>query len=409
MADEPLDPFGDFKRTARAARQHPLEPGGMQDQYEAEAEAQAAAPPKPRFVFRSGADIARPLRKIPWLCKALAIGPGRPTILGGYGGVGKTFAAQALALAIAAGQTQLWGCYALQHKGGKVRHIDHEQGQWITDWRYQRLAWSLGIDITELGERLEVAHCPDLYLTSPDAEKVLTEMCTGVAVLLIDSLRAACPGVDENDSTMGSYLYLLFRVSEATGCVIIVIHHEGKTSGENSRTGIEKLRGSSAIAAGAGSVLSFVKDPSGCIRIEHTRANLGQEAPAELVRLLDEGEIDENTEKSVGIKLEWVPREQLRQEVNALSDEEHERAFRDLCGRMLACIRRNQATPEGVMGATHLARLLHVDEHAARRAFTQLRESGAIESNGRQGKAARWQVAQVGPAGSEYDAAEGGE
>lgn len=412
-------PFLDFTRTARLVQRHPLEPGGLEDQVAQpppsgvqaapEPLPTPAEPAKPRFLLRSGRDISQPLPKIRWLVRGLAIGPGRPTILGGYGGVGKTFAAQELALIVASGRGLLWNCYAVQGKG-RVLHIDHEQGQWITDWRYQRLAWSLGLDIGELGDRLEVVHYPDLYLTNPDAEAVLLELCAGRELVLIDSLRAICPGVDENDSKMGAYLYLLARVSERTGCVFVVVHHEGKSNPESPRSGIERLRGSSAIAAGAGSVLSFVKDNSapGLVRIEHTRANLGQEAPAELVRLLDEGDVDENTEKTVGIRFEHVPREQVVSEANTLSDEEHERAFHDLCERMLACVRRNQGKPEGVTGAGQLARLLRIGERPAREAFAHLREVGSIISNGRTGRASRWQVAQDEATSSEpHDAYEG--
>jgi hypothetical protein len=358
----------------------------------------------------SGRQLAQPLQRIPWLCRALGIGPGRATILGGYGGVGKTFAAQSLMLAVAAGHRRLWDCYELQHEGGAVLHLDFEQGQWITQWRYQRLAYSLGIDLdSEVGDRITTTHYPALYLTDPTTERRLVKLCTGKAVVLIDSLRAACPGVDENDSAMGSYLYLLARVSELTGATLLVVHHEGKTTGDNPRSGIEKLRGSSAIAAGAGSVLSFVKDGSGAgvVRIEHTRANLGQEAAPELMRLLDEGEIDDNTGKTVGLKLEWVPREQLRQEAVEQSDEALEAEFLALCERMLATIKRHQAKPDGVTGVGQLARLMRIGDHEARRAFAHLKESGAVKSNGRNGKAARWQVAQDGsgdPSEGDFDA-----
>ncbi|MBU3748779.1 MAG: hypothetical protein FGM36_16130, partial [Burkholderiaceae bacterium] len=166
----------------------------------ARAAADAPAAP-PRWQMRSGKDIAQPLARIPWLCKTLAIGPGRPTILSGYGGVGKTFAAQELALAVAAGKQRVWGCYGLQLEGPEnALHLDHEQGQYITDWRYQRLAYSMGIRIDELGDRLRTVHYPDLYLTSPDAEAALSELTAGVRVCILDSLRAFSPGIDENDS-----------------------------------------------------------------------------------------------------------------------------------------------------------------------------------------------------------------
>jgi hypothetical protein len=353
---------------------------------------------------RTAGEIFAPLPRIPWLCRGLAIGPGRPTILSGYGGIGKTFAAQALALTIAAGRQLLWDVFEVQHAGGSVLHLDFEQGQWITDWRYQRLARSMGLGVEQLEGRLSVIHYPDFYLTSPDAERRLVKLCTGRAVCLIDSLRAACPGVDENDSKMGSYLYLLARVSELTGCVFLVIHHEGKSGGENPRQGIERLRGSSAIAAGAGSVISFVKDGEN-IRIEHTRANLGAAAEAVVVRLRDEGAIDPETGKSEGLAFEHMPPEQVAQRVDAVADAERDGELRLLCDRVLGCIERNP----GIAGASTVARKLKIRDRQALDALVMLRESGAIENRGGKGKGARWHAVTQAPSEADLDPSEAAE
>jgi hypothetical protein len=345
--------------------------------------------------LRGVGDIFKPLQRIRWLCRALAIGPGRPTILSGYGGIGKTFAAQQLLLVIASGGTRIWDSFDIQHAAGGAVHLDYEQGQWMTDWRYQRLAWSMRLDPAQLEGRLHVEHFPSFYLTDPDAEKRLTALCTGRAVCLIDSLKAACKGVDENDSRMGEYLYLLARVSERTGCIVIVIHHEGKSGGENPRQGIERLRGSSAIAAGAGAVVSFVKDgTSGCIRIEHVRANLGAAAEPVVVRLTDEGELDPVTEKSEGIRLEFMPAEQLRAEASSVSDEQQESELLELSDRMFACVERHQNRGEGVSGAGTVSRLLalKVRRQEAYAAWDHLKQSGRITSNGKRGVAARWHI-----------------
>jgi len=388
---------------SNGAARHPLEPGGLVDELDAELgalvtaatriAAKATAPAKPRWQIRSGADVAQPLKRIPWLCKSLAIGPGRPTILSGYGGVGKTFAAQQLVLAVASGERSIWGCYPLDIDGPQVAmQLDHEQGQYITDWRFQRLAFSMGIDIAALGDRLRVAHYPDLYLTSPDAEDVLAELTAGVKVCVLDSLRAFCPGIDENDSRIGQYLYLLARVSERTGCVFVVIHHEGKTSGENPRQGIERLRGSSSIAAGAGSVVSFVRAGASTndIRIEHVRSNLGAPSRPELVRLVDEGQVLEITGKTEGLKIEWIPPEQMQQEASAAVDAEREVEMKKLVERVRACVERNP----GIAGSSTAARLLKTNERRVADAWAILRASGAIENRGGGGKYGQWYAVQ---------------
>jgi hypothetical protein len=58
-------------------------------------------------------------------------------LIAGYGFTGKTIAAQALALAIASGG-RVWDMFAA--RSGRVLHLDYEQGQRLTNERYQRLA-----------------------------------------------------------------------------------------------------------------------------------------------------------------------------------------------------------------------------------------------------------------------------
>lgn len=373
--------------------------GAAGDGWQAELAGQLAGTAGPAKVAPSpvlGApEIFAPMQRIPWLCRALAIGPGRPTILSGYGGIGKTFAAQQLALVIASGQTRLWDCFDVQHAGGIVGHLDWEQGEWITRWRYQRLAWSMGLREEHLRGRIELVCCPDWRLTDADAEKKLTAFCTGKALVILDSLRAACIGIDENDARVATYLYLCFRVSQATGCVIVVIHHEVKTSGKEARQGIERLSGSGAIAGAAGAVVSFVKDgTSGCVRLEHVRANLGQASEPVVIRFTDEGELDPVTEKSEGLRIEHMPPEQLRAEASAVTDEQQETELLELCERMFACVERHQNRGEGVSGAGTVSRLLglKVRRQEAYAAWDYLKASGRISSNGKLGKAARWHI-----------------
>ena len=408
---------------------HPFAPGGAADEafdavlvdlaaYQRERErgraprertpAPPPAPPQRAFAPRTGADIARPLPPIPWLCRQLGIAPGRPVIISGYGGVGKTFAVQALALAVASGARRLWDCYDLQLDGPqRVLHLDGEQGQWITDWRYQRLAWSMGIDIAQLGERLGALHYPELFLTDPSAEALLAGLCAGVRLCIIDSLRAFTPGADENDSQISQYLYLLARVSERTGCVFVVVAHEGKTSGENPRTGIERLRGSSAIAAAAGTVVSFVRAAEeGCVRIEHTRANLGSPARDEVVRLVDEGDIDPMTEKTCGLRIEWMPREQAQAEQAQAEDARRERMLRDVASRVLAIVAARGAG--GVTGAKAIEKIVAVKRDTLHAAWAMLAAEGVIANAGGAGRAARWVVA-ARPARVEGDAGDAGD
>jgi len=75
-------------------------------------------------------------------------------------------------------------------------------------------------------------------------------------LVLIDTLAAAAPGVDENTSRdMGRFLNHCKRIYEATGVVVIVIHHCGK---DHSRG----ARGWSGLKAAADTVLNIQRSMS---------------------------------------------------------------------------------------------------------------------------------------------------
>ena len=196
---------------------------------------------------RSGiAKIFAPLPPIPWVCEALELAPGPPTMWAGFGFSKKTLAAQSLALSVVAG-LPAWGRFPCRQ--GRVLHIDFEQGERLTFDRYQRLAKGLGLCEQDLGG-LESISFPPVYLDAAGAEADLVRELTGVALAVIDSFRACAPGTDENDSEARVPLDMLARVSEQTGCTILVIHHARKEQGENGKSaGGAKMsvRGSGAL------------------------------------------------------------------------------------------------------------------------------------------------------------------
>jgi hypothetical protein len=208
---------------------------------------------KPDEQWVTGAEIFAPLPPVAWVCKGLALGPGRPHTLVGFGYSGKTVAAQALALAVASGG-HAWGRFSCRQ--GVVVHLDHEVGKRGTLRRYQRLAFALGIAPHHIEDRLRILPLPRVKLSDAGAEQWLTRTCTGVALCIIDSLRACIGGdIDENDSAVRSYLDILLRVSDATGCTFVVLHHAGKGRQEGDQR--EAGRGSSAIYDASGTVLKL--------------------------------------------------------------------------------------------------------------------------------------------------------
>jgi hypothetical protein len=232
--------------------------------------------PSTGFQWISTAEIFEPLPPTRWLVPSLHLVAGRPTLLAGYGSSGKTLMMQSLALALAAA-TPVWNKF-MPAEAVHVRHLDYEQGKHATLKRYQRLCIGHGIAREQLGDRLQVAIFPDVYLDDRDATDSYAKACEGVGVVVLDALRGATPTLDENDSTIRRCLDNLSRVSEKTGTSFIVLHHAGKTQGDDPRT---MPRGSSAIFDACGCVFTVSGEQNEPKQIQQTK----QPAEAEGVGL----------------------------------------------------------------------------------------------------------------------------
>jgi hypothetical protein len=313
-------------------------------------------------------ELAKKLEPFRWLCRDLAMMRGRPLILSGYGDAGKTFAAQEMLLAVATGRTKAWGGLTVDLQGDAV-HIDFEQQLELTRWRYQRLAFGMGIDLAELGPRLGVVSLPPLYLPDPRAEDLIAERCQGKAICLIDNLTAGTPGIDENSKAMAGPLYMLNRVSSRTGTTILVIHHEGKT-GEAPRAASQRIRGHSSIHGALGGGVSFSKQPDGCIQIEQAKQSLGEAAPA-FFRFEDRGELDPNTGKREGIELTWLPPEEAAQAAGAPMADTG--ALRRIKAAVLAVL-----GAQGAMSKRALRESLSGGSDLKARAIEQLAKEGKV-------------------------------
>lgn len=212
------------------------------------------------------------LGPFPWVIEGLQIGPGRPCGLFGYGGGGKSYVAQAIAICIASARPFLerWPLRA-----GKVRHVSHEMGLRTLKERYRRLASGMCVPLDEFGERLEVSAYPRVYLNSGEAEKAYVQAAEGHVLIIVDSLRRALPGEDENDSAISNYLDLLGRVSDETGCAFLVLHHSGKSALADDQSDEKRGagRGSSAIEDGCSCIWSVEGGGIGLRRMLHMRAH----------------------------------------------------------------------------------------------------------------------------------------
>lgn len=262
--------------------------------------------PSLAIVGLRGAELAAAQPPIAWLVRGVHLAPGRPTLLSAFGGSGKTFLAMDAALAIASGGST---CLAGLHvqRWGRVVHINGEMSEREIIRRYQRLAWSRGVDLA--GTQLEVASRGQLgswALTAPDARARLLATCDGAVLAVVDSFRALTPGVEENSSDVRRYLDLLLEVSDRTGCTFLVIHHEGKPASDGgTRDAVHRIRGSGAIVDACDTTW-HVSTRDGVMRLEQGKVSLGERCPERRIRLVDVGTREDGADRPPGLGLELV-------------------------------------------------------------------------------------------------------
>lgn len=236
---------------------------------EAEFSPSPEPPKKPSpFKWLRVKEIFAPLPPTNWSVPGLQLCPGRPAMLAAYGASGKTIISQAMALA-AASRHRVWGEFSVP-KPRTVYHFDHEQGEHATRKRYQRLALGLGIHQDELEDRLRVTVFPSVYLNTRGSEDIYARECEGVDLVILDALRGATPGVDENDSKIRDCIDQLARVSEKTGTCFWILHHSGKPKdGHSDRRTV--ARGSSAIFDACGAVFTLEAKKKRPPRVSHEK------------------------------------------------------------------------------------------------------------------------------------------
>lgn len=169
----------------------------------------------------------------------------------------KTLLVMRLAVSVASGLPFL----GFETACGPVLHLDLEQGGIETGLRYKRMSTALGLSAYDVRD-LSFVEYPRIRLDDAGAEHVLLEALAGHRLCIIDSLRAAMRA-SENSSDSREHVDMLGRVSNATRCAIILIHHSRK-----SRSGV---RGSSAFFDAAATVLVASKHKDGSIQVTQTK------------------------------------------------------------------------------------------------------------------------------------------
>lgn len=206
---------------------------------------------------------------------------GEVAMFAGKGGSLKTWLVYELARAVESGTSAL-GAYPA--KQGRVLVLDFETGKGQFHRRTQILKAGAAPD-------LMLASHPEARTDDPKFWKRLANLVTRkeIALVVIDSLISSSPGVDENDARAAVPLMFARKFAEATGCVVVVIHHEGKGKADDAR---DAVRGSSAILSQTDRVfrVQSLKDPAPGVKVAKvgaTRCQNGVEPEPFTIQLSD--------------------------------------------------------------------------------------------------------------------------
>lgn len=299
------------------------------------------APPAPKsdpssaaIKILTGPDLAKPLPDLEYLVREIGLvaGGGAPHMIAGYGFSGKTVAAQSLAVSLAA-QAKVWGSFISTEKR-RVLHVDMEQGERLTQRRYQRIAFAIGVDLSELGDDIALAVMPPIQLTAAHKSQWM-DLMAGRDLIIIDSLRAASSGQDENSSEIRGGLDMLGQVSEDTKCRAMVIHHARKVSADDPG-GRYAIRGSGAIFDGSDSVYLF-------------GANKGEPVNVEMVKARSHGEPVDDFAIVIGdVEYEGDPKAGLRIQIHGAELIQEKRDAAAKTRRYLRSVKDAQALREAL-------------------------------------------------------------
>lgn len=201
-------------------------------------------PPSTRFALIEGKDFA--IRKpAGWIIKGV-LPRARLAVLFGEAGAGKSFVALDMALSIARGKN--WNERTTEL--GRVVYVCAEGVGGFSKrlLAYQRhYACDLPIQI--------IADCPN-FLLKDDVIAVTKSIltCGQAEVIVIDTFAQVTPGANENTAEdMGKALAHCNRIHEATGALIVLVHHAGKNPAMGAR-------GWSGIKAAADAEIEIKRD-----------------------------------------------------------------------------------------------------------------------------------------------------
>jgi hypothetical protein len=131
-------------------------------------------------------------------------------------------------------------------------------------------------------------HMPLLDLATMEAAQLLEDLIRRheLDLVVLDSVRRAAPGLDENDSqSVSSVFSPLRRVSALTGATVLAVHHARKRIGDNPTEAGQMVRGSGDLVASVDTLLYLRAKEAGSFTLEHAATRRGLPHEPILVRI----------------------------------------------------------------------------------------------------------------------------
>ena len=218
-----------------------------------------------------------------WLVEPLLPTNGN-MLIAGIPGIGKTWLVLLIALVVAIGQSLL---NRFQTRQGAVLLVLEEEDSSAVLERLDMLYAGLGLSQEE-GDALPIHVLIQQGVSLVTPERVLEpELLRHIeevkpALVVLDPFRRV-HGLDENDSGQMSALFNLLRQLQAEKeCSLLLIHHLRKRS-EHAEEALDRLRGSSDIAASVDSVLE-VGGQFGHLVVKHSKSKRGKALGSFLIK-----------------------------------------------------------------------------------------------------------------------------
>lgn len=214
----------------------------------------------PKAVCEEDIRLATKPPPVHWLCRDLGIAPGRPTVVGGFAGGGKSPFAQALAISVATGRPFL----GMPVRQERVAWCAFEAAQ-VAHVNLQRLARGAGVDPSAIA----IDAWPfrgKLNDRGTMAELRRRVRASGHGLVVIDSYTSGLRDVEHNSSAFGDALRQLEKLSDETGAVVLVLMHTAKKA---EATGSRDIAGHFSAIASAQAAVSLTRpDPDRLTRFK---------------------------------------------------------------------------------------------------------------------------------------------